>query len=89
MDSESLSSFMDLSPPPSECGDEIDTKIFSKVSLIVKESRGLYIFQCDECFKHLGMYSNWCEALVLKPSVIILFALKIVSNKSIGTIIEN
>ena len=35
MDSESLSSFVDLSPPPSECGDDVDTKIFSKVRLFL------------------------------------------------------
>jgi len=39
-DSESLSSFMDLSPPPSECGDDVDTKIFSKIIRDISPNAG-------------------------------------------------
>ena len=34
MDSGGYSSFMDLSPPPSECGDDIDAKILTKVTSV-------------------------------------------------------
>ena len=41
MDSGGLSTIMDLSPPPSECGDDVDTKIFSKVMLFFNKKKSM------------------------------------------------